>query len=224
MLLFDMRGHRKWHRYQIRAWHPWSLNHSRQLPISILLMQEKQSCAAWAPTSPHLYLLLKASLTDSKDLCKSATGLFSKPSIFSCGVACLVSKNILKLYLKWHQKENSPTFVYSLSTCLRQSVFAERGGGRGGVLFYEQSSSFPCRTKPPSATEMEGEMLSQERRWAESQQETHDLESRHWREAATVPIPEAWDTKEMRKTSRNHLTLKGPPWRREAERHRAVGL
>ena len=127
MLLFDMRGHRKWHRYQIRAWHPWSLNHSQQPPISRLLMQEKQSCAAWAPTSPHLYLLLKASLTDSKDLCKSATGLFSKPSIFSCGVACLVSKNILKLYLKWHQKENSPTFVYSLSTCLRQSVFAERG-------------------------------------------------------------------------------------------------
>lgn len=30
-------------------------------------------------------------------------------------------------------------------------------------------------------------------------------------EAATIPIPEAWDTKEMRKTRRNHLTLKGLP-------------
>ena len=36
-------------------------------------------------------------------------------------------------------------------------MFAERGEGRGGVLFYEESSSFPRRIKPPSATDMEGE-------------------------------------------------------------------
>lgn len=93
---------------------------------------------------------------------------------------------------QFHQKENSPTFVYSLSAGLRQRVLAalRKGEGSGDVFFYEHSSCYLHQDKAclgyPQRTEMEGERCQAVLREMQSREQAgthHDLQVQAWWEA-----------------------------------------